>query len=96
MGSGNLQFGTQIPPAFFDARIYRISASDTAEMVEQKTIVAATATIFEGQLAVLVQFSDGDWTLWTADSKADVEEIISLVGRTVEIDSELEIMGTVH
>ena len=95
MGSGNLQFGTQIPPVF-DARDLSDQCLGHSRDGEQKTIVAATATIFEGQLAVLVQFSDGDWTLWTADSKADVEEIISLVGRTVEIDSELEIMGTVH
>jgi len=67
-------------------------------MTEEKTIRAATPQILNGQLVVVIVFTDGEWTLWAADSHKDVQAIINLVGSTVEFgtQTEMPISGTLH
>jgi hypothetical protein len=66
-------------------------------MTEEKLIVAARPTTYEGQLAVLLQFLDGDWTFWLAESHSDVTELMKLVGKTVRFEAdEVTQSGTLH
>jgi VCBS repeat-containing protein len=66
-------------------------------MTQEKTICAATPKLLDGQLVVLIVFTDGDWMYWNAESHKDVQALLNLVGSKVEIETDLvPFSGTVH